>query len=92
MTFGISSSRTIDGVEIQPGAVISADPNFQLRFSVQTICETVEPDSWRGQVLLNGTVIIRTEPVASRDKAIATAKDELIKRFSTILGAPVASS
>lgn len=69
---------TPDGHEVVPGAVAQgfAVPWPELR--VHAIYETVEPDTFRGEVRCNGQVVAWTEPTQYEPDAIRLAEDLVV--------------
>ena len=86
MSFSMSSQKFIDGVLVAPGAVFSFDPGHSLRFSISTVCESVNPETWQGRVTLEGQTIISTDRQPSREGAGALAKRTLTQRLVALLG------
>lgn len=74
----------IDGVEVKPGARITYRPNAELRFSVTTVCLSVDPDRWIGEVRLGSRIVARTEPVGRYDEAGREAELMLADRFAEL--------
>lgn len=81
-------SRSVDGVEVEPGARLSR-PIATPRFSVVAVCESVEPDRWVGELQLNSRVVATTEQHATPDAACRAAENLLIDRLVVLLEAPV---
>lgn len=58
---GFESHRYIGNVEIKPGAVVTHNPQVQLRFAVQVVCKSVNPESWVGRLTFNGRTVAETD-------------------------------
>lgn len=81
---GFESRRYVNGVELKPGAVISHDPQVQLRFSIQAVCVTVNPDTWAGQLSFNGRVVAESNPCATFEQAADAARTLLTERITAL--------
>jgi len=81
------SRRFISGTEVRPGALWTHNPNMQLRFAVQVICASVEPDQWSGQVTLDGRTILETASHNSFEQAANAARLQLIDKLAAVLSA-----
>lgn len=66
---------TPDGHEVAPGAIAQGFPHPWPELRVQAIYETVEPDTFRGQVLCGGVVLGSTEVTELEPDAIRRAED-----------------
>jgi hypothetical protein len=85
MTPRFSSRRFIDGTEIKAGATFNHDPGYQLRFSVQVVCAAVDPDQWKGRLVLASRIVFETDPLSTFEQAGAAAKDRLIDRVAYLI-------
>lgn len=76
---GIPTKRlTPDGHEVVPGAVAQGFPHPWPELRVQAVYETVDPDSFRGQVLCGGVVLGTTEVTELEPDAIRLAEDLVV--------------
>ncbi len=82
----MESRRFVGSVEIKPGAVITHNPNMELRFTARARCESVDPDVWIGEVVLDGRVVLQTEPVSDYGVAGQQAERLLVDRMIALLG------
>ena len=65
----------IDGHELVPGLRLRQHfPKTRFEFSVDAICHTVSPHTWRAEVRLGRTVLFTTEPFASIEEATRAAE------------------
>lgn len=80
MSPGMSSRRTIGGVEIVPGARFTHDPSRTLRFSILVVCVAVDPDSWVGEVRLGSMVVLQTGAYTQFEQAARAAENTLMER------------
>ncbi|WP_375477043.1 hypothetical protein [uncultured Jatrophihabitans sp.] len=85
MTPGFSSRRFIGGTEIKPGATFNHDPSYQLRFSIQVVCAAVDPDQWKGRLVLANRTVFETDPLPTFEQAAAAAKDRLIDQVAYLV-------
>jgi hypothetical protein len=69
---------TPDGHEVVPGAIAQGFPQAWPELRVQAIYETVEPDTFRGQVLCGGTVLEVTEVTEFEPEAIRRAEELVV--------------
>lgn len=76
----MSSQKSINGIVVEPGAVISHGPPRGLSFQVVAVCEESAPERWRGEVRFNGTAILQAEAADSYDRACRRAEDLLNER------------
>lgn len=80
------SRRSLNGVEIRPGAAWSADPSVELRFAIMVTCTDVTPDRYRGALTLQGVQVWAGEPRPTYAQAVSSARDHLLGRLSDLLG------
>jgi hypothetical protein len=69
---------TPDGHEVAPGAVAQGFPHPWPDLRVQAIYETVEPDTFRGQILCGGIVLGETAVTDFEPDAIRMAEDLVV--------------
>ena len=82
---GFSSRRFIGGTEIKPGAIFVHDPGYQLRFSIQVVCTSLDPDHWNGRLVLGYRVVFETDPLPTFEEAAAAARRRLVDRIAHLL-------
>jgi hypothetical protein len=80
------SRRFINDTEVRPGAVWTHNPNWQLRFAVQVVCISVNPDKWRGRITLDGRAVLETAPCDTFEQAANNARQQLIDKLAALLG------
>lgn len=81
---GFEVRRTIGNVEVKPGAVITHNPNVQLRFGVHTICQTVNPDTWIGRLTFNNRTVAETSTYGTYEQAARAAEAFLTDRIAAL--------
>lgn len=72
----------IDGHELNPGLRLShhvTDARFAI--SIQVICETVSPQTWRAEAKLGRTVLFATAPFPTLEEAGRVAEAEVEARL-----------
>jgi hypothetical protein len=77
--------RFINGIEVRPGAEWTHNPNLQLRFTVQVVCVSVNPDRWRGRITLDGRAVFETAECETFEQAASTARQQLIEKLVAVL-------
>lgn len=81
---GLEKRLTPDGHEVVPGAIAQGFPQAWPELRVQAIYETVDPDTFRGQVLCGGTVLETTEVTEFEPEAIRRAEELLMAAVSRL--------
>lgn len=79
--------RYINGNEVVEGLRL-ASPAQMPQFAIAAVCDSVAPDSWHGEVTLNGVPILRTRPAASDDQASRDAAAALRERWIALFSEP----
>lgn len=81
---GFEVRRTIGNVEVKPGAVITHNPNLQLRFAVHAVCQTVNPDTWVGRLIFNNRTVAETTSYGTYEQAARAAEAILTERIASL--------
>ncbi|MFL6139856.1 MAG: hypothetical protein ACJ74O_18935 [Frankiaceae bacterium] len=84
MTFGSYSRKTIGGVEVRSGAVFPM--GTAIRWEIAARCVSVDPEEYVGMVLVDGKIVMETEPMPANDpgRAWDQARFELVTRLQTL--------
>ncbi|WP_460933690.1 hypothetical protein [Phycicoccus ginsengisoli] len=83
----LTSTTTIRGVRLEPGARIPAPSNEEtLRFAFVAVCDSVAPERWHGEVMFAGKVVLRTKDHPTYEQAGRAAQLALTDRVLQLLG------
>jgi hypothetical protein len=75
------------GVEVVPGARDRHHSNLEkLAFTFWAVCDSVDPESWHGEVLFGSTVLIRTQAAANETMAGRLAERALESKIFAVFG------
>ncbi len=81
----VTTYYTSDGQELRPGVRVAHARHLQpISFTVDAVCESVEPVIWFGDVRFAGQFILRTEAVESEEKASHQAEQVLIAKIVSL--------
>ncbi len=75
--------RYVNGQEVVVGLRLPG-PALAPQFAVVAVCDAVAPDSWHGEVTLDGVTVLRTGAVASEDQASRDAAKALRDRWTAL--------
>lgn len=80
------SRRSINGVEIVPGAQLPVHSNLgQQPVTIIAVCESVSPDRWRADLSLFGQTLITTDTFGDPYDAGRAAEAALISKLVKLL-------
>jgi hypothetical protein len=75
------------GVEVRPGACDRHHSNLErLSFTFWAICDSVDPESWHGEVRFGSSVLLTTETAADETTAGRLAERALEAKVLTLFG------
>ena len=78
---------TGSGIEVKPGARDRHRSNREnLAFTFWTVCDSVDPDRWHGEVMFGSTVLLITEPATNTAAAGRLAEDALEAKITALFG------
>jgi len=85
MTPNQTVTHYIGAQEVREGVRIPVGSNRdEIRFAISTVCESVSPMRWRGEVTFAGTTIVTTEVVDDQNRAGRLAETALTKRLTDL--------
>ncbi len=79
----MTTTLHIGGQEVRKGVRISYGSNREtIRFTIQSVCVSTDPFTWRGEVSFAGTTILTTEVVEDHNVAGRQAEAALTERLT----------
>lgn len=74
-------------VKIEPGARDRHHSNLEkLTFTFWAVCDTVDPDSWHGEVKFGTATLLITEPAPNDEAAVRLAEKALEGKVAAVFG------
>lgn len=83
---------TGSGIEVKPGAREQHRSNKEkLAFTYWAVCDSIDPESWHGEVMFGSSVLLTTEAAANAASAGRLAEDALAAKVFALFGEPVSA-
>ncbi|MDR7254170.1 hypothetical protein J2X46_003163 [Nocardioides sp. BE266] len=77
------------GVEVVPGARDRHHSNLEkVAFTFWAVCDSIDPESWHGEVMFGSKVLIKTETAENEAMAGRLAERALEARVVVVFGDP----